>query len=172
MRLCCALPASPCSILMWGCDLPLKTAIAEEGVKKEKLWKSPAVFTYDLPLPLPPSLNLHLTFLSFPSPRWANPWLSPAEKSRSLIIPTERVAKANLARGNGDPAPFLNLPISSLSFCLSVCVRLKMAVWPPGLQHNSSHWFPLPVFLPLSVVMCSCKRTVSVISMFRPMLEH
>lgn len=91
--------------------------------KKEKLWKSPAVFTYPHPPPPPhPRIAIHLRFLSFPSPRWADPWLAPAEKSWALIIPTERVAKANLAKGNGGPAPFPSLPISSLSFSVSVFV--------------------------------------------------
>lgn len=146
-------------------------------MEKEKLWKSPAVFTY----PPPP---LHPTFLSFPSPRWADPWLSPTEKSRSLIIPTERVAKANLARGNGDPVPFPNLPISSLSFSFSICVCVciqSCSAWPPGsngkacgtrgvIRCLSLSLFSLSLSLFFHAYHCChvklCETTILVISMF------
>lgn len=109
--------ASLSCMLMFAFD-PSKT-IKSHRMKKEKLWKRPAVFTY---IPPPPHPQLHLKFLSFPSLRWANRWLYPTERRWSRIIPTERFAKANLARGNGDPAPFSTLPIPFLSFSFSVCV--------------------------------------------------
>lgn len=127
----------------------------------------------------PPSPHLHVTLLSFPSPRWADPWLSPAERSWSLTIPTERVAKANLARGNGDPSPFPNLPISSLSFhfsvFVSVCVHafravlhgLQEAVGRLAAQEKSCVAFPLIILFlcVFSMDMLSCE-TILVISMF------
>lgn len=119
-------------------------------------------------LPPPP---LHPTFLSFPSPRWADPWLSPTEKSRSLIIPTERVAKANLARGNGDPVPFPNLPISSLSFSFSICVcvcafkavlrGLQAAMGRLAVQEESSVAFPSHYSLSLSLSVFPCISLLS-----------
>jgi len=106
----------------------------------------------------PPSPHPHVTLLSFPSPRWAEPWLSAAEKSWSLTIPTERDAKANLARGNGGPSTFPNLAISSLSLlcvCVCVCASIQSCSAQPSGSSGKALWHQRRHSLPFALIILS-----------------
>lgn len=107
-----------------------------KGWRRKRNGKVQLYLLTHLPFPAAPfsSVPLHLMFWAIlSSVGWSLSCCS-TEGSWSLTIPTERDAKVNLARGNGDPAPFLMLPISlpfpSLSVCICACVQAQIfKVW-------------------------------------------
>lgn len=111
-----------------------------------------------LPWPPPFLFYLHLSF-SFslcvlgglaPLRGWkANLQHSVAQRSWSLTIPTERVAKANLATGNGDPSPFLKSV--RVCVCVWICTASRAPVGKACIQHNTCVVLP-HVMLSLTVI--------------------